>query len=375
MIAFKTLSMDWLNRLPRWMVWGLALPLLALNGWVALLIFEFFRSQFTIFLTATLLSFVLNYPVQLFSRFRLPRSLSILLVLLCTFSFLGVLGVILVPPLVEQLNELSGRLPSWIDSGSSQFVAFQNWAVSLNLPIDLASLAVQLQTKITSQIQSISASVLGLLPDAISGVVDLGLTIVLTFYLLLHGERLWDGIFEWLPDEWNDHARPLIKQNFQNYFLGQATVALMMGTAMTIAFVLIRVPFGLLFGIAVGVMALFPFGPALSITIISFLTALKSIWLGVRVVTVAAIIDQVVENAIAPQLIGGFVGLNPVWILVSLLLGTKIAGFLGLIVAVPVASSIKSILGDQKTPPSTPSAIQKSIESTTSSASSAVAAL
>lgn len=375
MIAFKTLSMDWLNRLPRWMVWGLALPLLALNGWVALLIFEFFRSQFTIFLTATLLSFVLNYPVQLFSRFRLPRSLSILLVLLCTFSFLGVLGVILVPPLVEQLNELSGRLPSWIDSGSSQFVAFQNWAVSLNLPIDLASLAVQLQTKITSQIQSISASVLGLLPDAISGVVDLGLTIVLTFYLLLHGERLWDGIFEWLPDEWNDHARPLIKQNFQNYFLGQATVALMMGTAMTIAFVLIRVPFGLLFGIAVGVMALFPFGPALSITIISFLTALKSIWLGVRVVTVAAIIDQVVENAIAPQLIGGFVGLNPVWILVSLLLGTKIAGFLGLIVAVPVASSIKSILGDQKTPPSTPSAIQNSIESTTSSASSAVAAL
>ncbi|MEM9150072.1 MAG: AI-2E family transporter [Cyanobacteria bacterium P01_F01_bin.3] len=367
--------MDWLNRLPRWMVWGLALPLLALNGWVALLIFEFFRSQFTIFLTATLLSFVLNYPVQLFSRFRLPRSLSILLVLLCTFSFLGVLGVILVPPLVEQLNELSGRLPAWIDSGSSQFVAFQNWAVSLNLPIDLASLAVQLQTKITSQIQSISASVLGLLPDAISGVVDLGLTIVLTFYLLLHGERLWDGIFEWLPDEWNDHARPLIKQNFQNYFLGQATVALMMGTAMTIAFVLIRVPFGLLFGIAVGVMALFPFGPALSITIISFLTALKSIWLGVRVVTVAAIIDQVVENAIAPQLIGGFVGLNPVWILVSLLLGTKIAGFLGLIVAVPVASSIKSILGDQKTPPSTPSAIQKSIESTTSSASSAVAAL
>ena len=375
MIDFKTLSMDWLNRLPRWMVWGVALPLLALNGWVALLIFDFFRSQFTIFLTATLLSFVLNYPVQLFSRFRLPRSLSILLVLLCTFSLLGVLGVILVPPLVEQLNELSGRLPSWIDSGSSQFVAFQNWAINLNLPIDLSSLAVQLQAKITTQLQSICACVLGLCPDAISGVVDFGLTVVLTFYLLLHGERLWDGIFQWLPDEWNTHARPLIKQNFQNYFLGQATVALMMGTAMTIAFVAIRVPFGLLFGIAVGVMALFPFGPALSITIISFLTALKSIWLGVRVVTVAAVIDQVVENAIAPQLIGGFVGLNPVWILVSLLMGTKIAGFLGLIVAVPVASSIKSIFGEQNNPPSAPSAIGEPAESASGSTSSAVAAL
>ncbi len=334
------------------MVWGLALPLLALNGWVALQIFVYFRAQFTIFLTATLLSFLLNYPVQWLSRFRLRRSLAILLVLLITISILGVLGVLLVPPLVEQVNDLSGRLPSWIDSSTSQMTAFQNWAVGLNLPIDLSRLSAQMQAKITTQIQTISAGLLSLLPDAISSIVDLGLTVVLTFYLLLHGERLWDGIYQWLPESWNSRARPLIKRNFQNYFLGQFTVALLMGSAMTIAFVVIQVPFGLLFGIAVGVMAIFPFGPALSITIISFLTALKSIWLGVRVVTVAAVIDQVVENAIAPQLIGGFVGLNPVWILVSLLLGTKIAGVIGLIVAVPVASSIKSIFEDQKIPPS-----------------------
>ena len=346
--------MDWLNRFPRWVVWGLALPLLALNGWVALQIFAFFRSQLTIFLTATLLSFVLNYPVQLLSRFRLRRSISILLVLLGTVSVLGVLGVLLAPPLVEQINELAGRLPSWIDSGSSQLTAFQSWAENSSLPVDLTRLSAQLQTKLTTQIQSLSGSVFALLPDAIGGAIDVGLTVILTFYLLLHGERLWDGIFEWLPKEWSQQARPLIRQNFQNYFLGQITVALLMGTAMTIAFVVIQVPFGLLFGIAVGVMAIFPFGPALSITIISFLTALKSIWLGVRVVTVAAIIDQVVENAIAPQLIGGFVGLNPVWILMSLLIGTKIAGVLGLIVAVPVASSIKSIFEDRKTPPSSP---------------------
>lgn len=348
--------MDWLNRLPRWMVWGLALPLLALNGWVALQIFDYFRSQLTIFLTATLLSFLLNYPVQWLSRFRLPRSLAILLVLLGSASVLGVLGVILVPPLVAQINDLTGRLPSWLDSGTSQLAALQNWAADLNLPIDLTRLSVQLQGRITAQLQSLSAGVLGLLPDAIGSIVDLGLTVVLTFYLLLHGERLWNGLFQWLPNSWSEHARPLIKQNFENYFLGQFTVALLMGTAMTVAFLVIRVPFGLLFGIAVGVMAIFPFGPALSITIISFLTALKSIWLGVRVVTVAAIIDQVVENAIAPQLIGGFVGLNPVWILISLLLGTKIAGFLGLILAVPVASSIKGIFEDSKIPPSPPAA-------------------
>ena len=198
---------------------------------------------------------------------------------------------------------------------------------------------------------------------------------VLTFYLLLHGDRLWDGIFQWLPEEWNTHARPLIRQNFQNYFLGQFTLALLMGTAMTIAFEIIRVPFGLLFGIAVGVMAIFPFGPSLSISIISFLTALKSIWLGVRVVTVAAVIDQVVENAIAPQLIGSFVGLNPVWILVSLLLGTKIAGFLGVVVAGTEGRSSRSIFGGGKVGPSPPQEITDKSEGIAPGGSSTLASV
>ncbi len=344
--------MNWLNKLPRWAIWGLAFPLFVIDGWLALEVFAFFRVQLTIFLTAILLSFVLNYPVQWLSRFRLRRSLAVLLVLLVFVSALGAGGVLLVPPLMAQVNDFSSRLPSWLDSGLFQAAALQNWAESLNLPLDLTRLTAQLELKLTSQLQSLSAGIFTQLPNAISVIVDIVLTVVLTLYLLLHGEKLWDGIFYWLPERWNDRARPLIKRNFQNYFLGQLTVALLMGTAMTVAFVLIKVPFGLLFGLAVGVMALFPFGASVSIAVISCLTALKSIWLGVRVVTVAAVLDQIVANVIAPQLIGGIVGLNPVWILVSLLLGTKIAGVLGLIVAVPVASSIKGLFTEFKTPPS-----------------------
>ncbi len=350
--------MSWLNRLPRWMVWGLAFPLLVIDGWLALRVFAFFRVQLTIFLTAILLSFLLNYPVQWLSRFRLRRSLAVLLVLLVFVAALSAGGILLVPPLIAQINGFSSRLPSWLDSGLFQVAALQSWAEGLNLPLDLTRLIAQLELKLTAQIQSLSSSIFSQLPNAISTIVDVVLTVVLTLYLLLHGERLWDGIFQWLPERWNRQARPLIKRNFQNYFLGQLTVALLMGTSMTIAFVLIKVPFGLLFGLAVGVMALFPFGASVSIAVISCLTALKSIWLGVRVVSVAAVIDQVVANAIAPQLIGGIVGLNPVWILVSLLLGTKIAGVLGLIVAVPVASSIKGLFEEFKTPPASPTALQ-----------------
>jgi predicted PurR-regulated permease PerM len=62
----------------------------------------------------------------------------------------------------------------------------------------------------------------------------------------------------------------------------------------------------------------------------------------VKVAAVAVVIDQVIDQAIAPRLLGRFTGLRPVWVLVALLVGTKIGGLLGLLVAVPLASFIKS---------------------------------
>lgn len=166
----------------------------------------------------------------------------------------------------------------------------------------------------------------------------------MTFYLLLHGDQLWDDLYKLFPVRIRTPIRLALKKNFKNYLIGQASVAALIGILMTLAFVIIQVPFGLLFGMVIGVMALFPFGASLGISLVCFLVALNSIWLGVKVLITAIIVDQIIENGIAPRLLGGFTGLNPVLILLSLLIGARIAGFLGLIIAVPLASFIKSLI-------------------------------
>ena len=336
--------MKWIEKLPRWFSAGLVLPLLALNAWIGLLFYQYFEGLIKISLAAALLAFVLGYPVGALRRLKLPRSYAVILVLLLAIATLAVLGVTVIPILIEQINELATRLPSWLDSGAAQLDALQAWIVQRNLPIELSKFGDQIEARLSSLVQNASGVILGLLPDAIGSVLDFALTLVLTIYLLLHGDRLWDGIFRWLPDRFSGQIRPLLSENFQNYFAGQLTLAAVMGVAMTIAFVAIQVPFGLLFGIGVGILAVFPFGTATGVAIVSLLTALKSIWLGVRVLAVALAIAQVVENAIAPSLIGGFTGLNPVWILISLLVGAKLGGVLGLVIAVPLASCIKDVL-------------------------------
>lgn len=336
--------MSWKSHLLRASLWGLPLPLVVLNGWALLLLFDYFRSLITIVVVATLLAFVLEYPVMGLQRLQLRRGRAVLVVLLFFGLSLIVLGVTLMPLLIEQGNELAKRLPDWIASGTQQLDAYQAWAAAHRLPVDLTHWIVQLENLVVTQVQTTSGAIAGTLTSAIGSAVNVLLTLVLTFYLLLHGQTVWDNLFLALPKPLSMHLRDSLRRNCHNYFVGQATLAILIGTSMATAFVLIRIPFGLVFGLGIGVMALFPFGAALGITLVSFLTALNSLWLGGKVLVVATVIDQLIESGIAPQLIGGFTGLSPVWILISLLIGAKVAGLLGLVLAVPIAGSIKDMV-------------------------------
>lgn len=331
----------------RWLSWGIVFPLLILNGWLLLQVADYFKSLVTVFISANLLAFLLDYPVRYLEARRIPRQRAILLVFLLALSFFIILGITLVPAAIAQLNEFLNRLPIWIESGVEQLQMFQQWTVMRRLPIDLDRLVIQLQDNLSAQLQLLGGQVLGFSLGLLSSVFDLLLTIALTFYLLTHGDRVWDGVLRQLPSLLRRRLRRSVQQNFQNYFIGQATLASLTGLIIIIALLILQVPFGLLFGLTIGFMALFPFGTGLGISLVSFLVALQSFWLGLKVLLVATVIDQSIQNGIAPRLLGRVTGLNPVWVLVSLLIGVRVGGVLGLLVAVPTAGVLKSLLSGE----------------------------
>ncbi|NET38174.1 MAG: AI-2E family transporter, partial [Cyanothece sp. SIO1E1] len=146
----------------------------------------------------------------------------------------------------------------------------------------------------------------------------------------------------WLPPRWQGQIQQSLRQNFQNYFVGQAILAVLLSILLTTAFLILQVPLGLLFGFGIGVMSLIPFGGVVSITLVSILIILKDFGLGMEVLAVAIVLGQINDNIIAPRLLGGITGLNPVWLILSLLVGAKFGGILGLLLAVPLSSFIKS---------------------------------
>ncbi|MDJ0736079.1 MAG: AI-2E family transporter [Nostocaceae cyanobacterium] len=319
-------------------------PLLVLNGWALSVMFNYFHSLIVILVGASVLAFLLNYPVSWMEHNGAKRQPVAILVFLLALSILLALGVTLFPLALTQAQQLVMRLPDLIDSGRSQLMILNEKADNLGLPINLDALLVQINDRVKGQLQAIAGQVLNLAVVTFTSLLDFVLTMVLTFYLLQHGDELWMSLVNWLPRPFREPFTETVRLSFQNFFLSQLILSVCMASALIPIFLWLKVPFGLLFGLTIGIMALVPFGGSVGIALTTFLVALQDFWMGARVVSAAIIVQQILENLIAPRILGSFTGLNPVWVLISVLTGARIGGLLGVIVAVPTAVVIKTAL-------------------------------
>lgn len=328
---------------------GLPFPLVVFNGWLALQVIQYFQPLVTIFVLAAVLAFILNYPVQFLHQRDIKRTYAVVLVFLLSLTILIALSITLVPILIAQLDESLRLLPQWIDSGSQELKVLDEWAATRNLPINFSQLANQLTDRLPEELQALAEKFFTLAVGAVDSVSEVILTIVLSFYLLLDGQRIWDYLFKWFPPRVAILVQQSLQHNFQNYFVAQVALACLVGFAMTTTFLVLKVPFGLIFGLAIGVLTLIPFGDVLSFSLVSLLVAVHDFWLGVKTIAVTLVVDQIIDQAIAPRLLGSFTGLSPVGIVAALAVGTKVAGLLGLLIAVPIATCLKDVLDNWHT--------------------------
>ncbi len=344
-----------LNPLSRVLVITLSAPLTVLNAWAFSRIFGYFESLFVILLLASVLSFLLGYPVSWLEEKGIKRTQSAIIVFLATLLLLTAGGVTLVPLAYAQAQQFVARLPEWLDSGQHQLMMLDEQVGQWGLPVNLDGLISQINTRLGAELQTLAGRTLNLAVSltvfTVVRLLDVLLTIILTFYLLLHSDDIWQSLVGWLPRQIQKPFSETLRESFQNYFLGQIISATCMALGLVSSFLLLKAPFGLLFGLTIGVMALIPFGGSVGIAIVTSLIALRDIGLALQVLAAALVVQQIVENGIAPRVLGSVTGLNPFWILVALLSGARVGGLLGVIVAVPTAVMIKEALTMVRTTP------------------------
>lgn len=329
---------------PKWAIVGLAFPLIFLNGWLFYQLISLLEPVPSIVITASLIAFLLDYPIKFLEKQNAPRGWAIAIVLLTALALTSFLFIFLGPLVWQQLNDFAERLPGWIEEARIQLLLLDDRPFLQNAPLDLEELTTEAANRLSSTLRTATSQVISVTLSTINSTLNLLITFVLSILLVINGEQLWRGVLGWFPTQLRTEIQDSLQPSFQGYFSGQAILAVILTLAQTIAFVLLEVPFGLLFAIVIGVASLIPFGGTVAILGISVLLAFQNVWVGLKVLVVTFVLGQINENVVAPRLIGGVTGLNPALVIVALLVGAKFAGFLGLLLAVPTASFLKKII-------------------------------
>lgn len=322
----------------RYLVWGFSGPLIFLNFWVLGQLFAYFEQVITIVVTASILGLLLSYPVHALEKRKVRRLFAIVLVLVLLLAVVALLGVTAFPLVLDQATQLLNALPQWVDNTGQQLSWLQALAQRHRININLAQLSAQVEQFAQAAVVGLPGLAIGTIGRLLDGVFIL----VLAVYMLLYGAQTWQGLIELLPPKFGRAFSQSIQFNVRQFLISQVVLSLMMLLGLIPIFMLLRVNFALLFAIIIGLFELIPFiGATIGIGLVTLLTLLQGFWAAFWVALAAIALQQIRDNLIAPRLLGRFIGLNPIWIFVSLLLGARIAGILGVVLAIPIAGTIK----------------------------------
>ncbi len=337
-----------LSNVPRWLKLSFLFPILCLNGVLLAFLLDYLQPFISFLIIASIIAFLLELLIKLLVNKGVERALAITIVLLLALIISTIITFILVPILIQQLDELLINLPKWIEQAneyiSSKTPLFKRFSINID------SIIQQITGQISEIIKTIGSQTISILFTTVNSIFSVLLILILTVFLLIGGDKFWEGIFGWLPKPWNNKVPDYFTQTFKDYFFSRLILVGFASIARGIVFVILGVPSAILFAFGIGIASLIPFIGGLFTLLGTLLLIFKSGQLALLFFISSTIIDQITDNVIAPRFMGELIGLNPIWLIISLFIGAKLGGLLGIFLAVPLASVIKKIADDLRSP-------------------------
>jgi predicted PurR-regulated permease PerM len=310
-----------------------------------------------VFLMSTIVALLLNPVVLVMRRIKCPRWLAVPVVYLAFLGIVVVLIVFLGPPLIRQFQRLFEAIPGWLDALNELLGDLETWLASHNIDVNL-----QINTSdIVGWLQSHGTESIGTLLSvgrtALGALVNLFLTVVVSFYMLIDGKRIFRFICRVVPGEPDvreSYVRGL-QTAFSRFVRGQALLGATIGLACGLAIWILSWKvvgvwpeggqYALLFGFWAGITEVIPYvGPWLGAVPPVIAAFFHSPMAALVVIIVYFVIQQLESHILAPNIVGSSVGVHPLVVIFALLAGAQIGGILGMIASLPLLAMLKHTL-------------------------------
>ncbi|WP_429159461.1 AI-2E family transporter [Desulfitispora alkaliphila] len=311
----------------------------------------FISTLFFPVLISGILYYLTNPLVNLISSKRVPRSIAILLMYLVIAVFFVMVMMYLGPLIQMQALSLLENAPHLISNVHKQMIELQENIIftrfqetGLLQKWETADY-VEAVDNIIDTLVSNTAYLLNLF----ASVVLISITIpFITFYMLKDGHKLPEAIARFFPIRYKEETIEVLNQmgsTISTYIKGQLIVSLFVGSMVFIAFTIIGLEYSLILTLIATVTNFVPyFGPIIGTIPGMIVGFIDSPWTAVQVLVLVFIIQQLESQLVAPQVLGRKLKIHPVTIIFVLLTGGSLAGFLGMILAVPTYAVSKVVV-------------------------------
>lgn len=338
--------------IPRW-VQMVALPLLVLLLWFSVGIFS---QVVFIFLSAMLIAFTLNPLVTRLEKMKIPRYLGVLLVFLFFISIIVAIFILVIPPAIEQLQELIDKLPFYVSDVGDKIDSWKASLERLNLPFDISTQGDKLVERVEEYVANLGSKAVSFSINVLSALGQILLVMVISIYMLLDTRRISRGVHRLFPRRNQADADELIKSSQRavtHWVIAQSLLSLLVGVSTGVGIWLLDVvgiwpegsQYAIFFGAWAGLTEIIPYiGPILGATPPVIVASFSSFWAVLAVIILFIVIQQLEGNVLVPNIMGSIVGVHPLVVIFAVLAGGQLHGIAGMVLALPLVALIRAVV-------------------------------
>jgi predicted PurR-regulated permease PerM len=310
-----------------------------------------------LFIVAGVIALILNPVVEFVQRAHLPRTLAVIAVYLAFFTMLPAFGFLLAGPIGDQATSFANDVPGLIDDTSATLDDVQGFFDDKGINVQIKGQTDSALAALQDSIVSGSGEIVAVTGELLRRLVELSfyviLVLVLSVYMLVYAPRIGDLVRSAMPrgdGTPEDDFPTRVQRAVAGYVRGQLLFSLIMGASAGAALW----AFGALgifpdgrtyapaFGVFFGLMELVPYvGPVLGalppILVALVQDPLTALWVALLFVA----LQQLEGHVVAPNVFGHALRLNPLLVIFALLLGGEIYGFVGALIALPLAAIVR----------------------------------
>lgn len=303
--------------------------------------------QASVFVVILLVAWILTVaalgPVRILRRLMIPLPIAAAVIYLGLLSLVGVALFFVLPPFFEQVGRAAENLTQQALGIPEGMRALESRLISLGVPEDFVrSTITDVSRQLVSLGQDLASGILAATGTLAGGLAAALVTLIISFYLLLGWDRTVRNLEAILPKTWAEGFHRAIgaaEHTFGGWLVGQFIASLLWGGSIVITYFIAGLEFGLLVAVGTGLLLFIPIiGMVIGIGIPIAMAAAIRIDLAVWVGLTATLVSLVIENVVKPRVMGSTIGVSPIVVLSSVILGGIAAGFWGVLFGIPIGA-------------------------------------